>query len=122
MLANTPANLDAFISRIRDLEAIGNISMSRVDPVNPETTIPQVTSLSTQPDLATILKNFGDQIIQIKYDVREVVRSVVPAPTKSWRPPTFGPTGQAPASSTTSFVPRPIYNEVFCSAPAYPLE
>lgn len=117
MLANPPANLDAFITRIRDLEAIGSTPMPRVDPVN---TIPQVASLSTPPDLAAVLKSFGDQIIQIKQDVREVVRSVIPAPTTSWRSPAFRPASQAPASQT-SFGPRPAYNETFARRPRIPL-
>jgi hypothetical protein len=123
MLANPPADLAAFITRIRDLEAIGGNTTS--SPNNP---VPQVASLSTPPDLASVLKTFGEQIIQIKQDVREVARAVGQPPTASWRGPAYRPTGPAyrptgpaPAGPSAAFSSRPMHNEVFVRRPRLPL-
>ncbi len=116
MLANPPADLATFIARIRDLEAIGN---NTVTPQAPPA--PHVGSLSTQPDLATVLKTFGDQIIQIKQDVRDVVRAVGQPPSTSWRSQSVRPPGPPSAGSSAAFSSRLVYNEVFVRRPRLPL-
>ena len=116
MLANPPADLAAFIVRIRDLEAIGN---NTVPPQAPP--VPHVGSLATQPDLATVLKTFGDQIIQIKQDVRDVARAVGQPPTTSWRSPSPRPLGPTHVGPSAAFSSHPVYNEVFARRPRLPL-
>lgn len=72
MLANPPPNVDAFITRIRDLESVG-CGLSNINPPAANlATPPTVAAFMGQPavtDLDTVLNGFGDQL---NHSVREI--------------------------------------------------
>ena len=76
LLANPPANLNAFITRIRDLEAIGGNLCGATPPAAAQ--VPTVaTNLPAETaDLASVLKSFGDQLNQSVRDMRSMVSVV----------------------------------------------
>ena len=63
MLANPPIDLAGFITRIRDLEAVGNHVMTQ--PPVAASILPVNTG-----DLATVFKTFGDHLNQVRKSVR----------------------------------------------------
>ena len=85
LLANPPANLNAFITRIRDLEAIGGNLCGATPPAAAQ--VPTVaTNLPAETaDLASVLKSFGDQLNQSVRDMRSMLQSQA-----SWRPQAYG--------------------------------
>lgn len=73
MLPNPPIDLAGFITRIRDLEAVGNHVLTQ--PPVAASILPVNTG-----DLATVLKTFGDQLNQSVREMKSMVQS-------TWRPP-----------------------------------
>lgn len=100
LLANPPANLDAFITRIRDLEAVGG---SALGASTTPATIPLPPVAATLPantaDLAAVLKNFGEQLTQSVREMRSIYQSQA-----SWRPPAYG---TRPAVQGTTMIRPP---------------
>lgn len=85
LLANPPANFDAFITRIRALESEGNGLPTIAQPPAFLPAPPPVAAMNAPPvvgDLASVLKGFGDQLSQ---SVREMRSMIHP-----WRPASNG--------------------------------
>lgn len=130
MLSNPPADLDAFISRIRDLEAIGGSVSQQTPTANHGYSLPPVAAFAVPPlagsgdpfDLAAVLKGFSEQMNQTIREMRGIVQS-------AWRPPPLGsaqPTGPIITSGPThgtaaAAVQRPNFDGAYAARPRRPV-
>ena len=114
LLANPPANLNAFITRIRDLEAIGGNLCGATPPAAAQVpTVATNLQLVETADLASVLKSFGDQLNQSVRDMRSMLQSQA-----SWQPPAYGPRPATqrempPSQTQQAYSSRPTENTLF---------
>lgn len=118
MLANPPGNIDAFITRIRDLESV-SCGLSNINqPAANLTPPPAVAAFVAQPpatDLAPIPKGFGDQLNQSVREMRSMLQM-----QPGWRPsfnavrtPTNLPAAQSSQQPSPMTSVRPNLNGAF---------
>ena len=116
LLANPPVDFDAFITRIRGLESVGNgITSATQPPVAHPGSFPVANGPAppVASDLASVLKGFGDQLSQSIRDLRSMVPSPYRPTFNGVRPPNpFQTAIQQPVAQQRSmfdgaFAPRP---------------
>ena len=123
LLANPPADFDAFITRIRALESVGSGLTNAIQPPTPHpvtTPVAAYTVTSAAGELASVLKGFGDQITQSVREMRSMVQPTWRHTFNGGRPTTPFPSNP-PSGPQLNASQRPMFDGGFGFRPRRPV-